>query len=198
MKRFGWVAVFVVACGGGDSSDTPDGPGPSDGPESDGPQADGPAGTFAITSPAFTEGQTIPDEHTCEGVNNSPQLDWVDPPVGTLGFAIVFTDTSNGLIHSVIYDIPGALTGLPADVDNDFAPADVAGAHQTTSFNGTRGYVGPCPPPQDPAHIYEFALYAVDVATLPGTTMSTNRDQAKMIIEEHDLARVTLTGMFDR
>jgi hypothetical protein len=200
MKRIAPL-LFLVACGGGSGDDAPldpDGP-VTDGPEADGPEPDGPAGTFALTSTAFAEGETIPAAITCDGLNTSPQLDWIDPPAATQSFAIVFTDTSNGLIHSIIYDIPSTLTGLPPDVEKVFAPTDVPGAHQTASFNaGVRGYNGPCPPPPDAAHIYEFALYAIDVATLPNATMQTNRDMAKALIEAHDLARVTLKGNYER
>ena len=196
MRHTSWIAalVFVVGCGGGDDAPLdPDGPPGSDGPAADGP-ADGPAGTFAITSPAFIEGAAIPSEISCEGANTSPQLDWVAAPAGTLSFAIVFTDKTNNLIHSVIYDIPANLAGLPADVEKVFAPTDVAGAHQTASYDPqVRGYNGPCP---GNTHTYEFKLYALDAATLPGATMQTSRAQAKLSIEMHDLASATLSGMF--
>ena len=196
MRRFAWLAVFVIACGGGDSSETPDGPGPSDGPESDGPDPDGPAGVFAITSPLYADGGAIPVEITCDGA--SPQLDWVNAPVGTMSFAVVFTDMSinNGFLHSVIYDIPASLDGLPADVEKVFAPTDVTGAHQTRNFRGGTnfGYAGPCP---QTAHVYEFKLYALDVSALPGATMNTTMAQAKITIEDHDPASATLTGTYD-
>jgi len=160
-----------------------------------------PASTFTLTSPTITEGMTIPVVHTCDGANTSPALTWTNPPVGTMSFAIVFTDKTNGLIHSVIYDIPATLTGLPADVDKVYAPPDVAGAHQTTAYpqqNPPRGYLGPCPPLADPAHTYEFMLYAINAATLPGTTMATTRAQARTAILANDLGMVALTGTVDR
>jgi Raf kinase inhibitor-like YbhB/YbcL family protein len=199
MKRLGLLAILLAACGGGDSPAKPDGPA-SDGPAADSPQdPDGPAAAFAITSTAFAEGQPIPDTHGCDQDNNSPQLDWVNPPANTQSFAIVFTDKTNGLIHSIIFDIPANLTGLPADVDNAFEPPDVPGAKQTASYQAQlRGYNGPCPGPADPAHTYEFALYALDVAVLPNLGMQTSRAQAKTAIEAHDLAQTTLTGTFER
>jgi Raf kinase inhibitor-like YbhB/YbcL family protein len=198
VKRLSLLSCVVLAigCGGGDSSETPDGPG-SDGPASDGPADTAPA-VFTLTSPAFVQDGAIPEEISCNGADTSPQLDWVGAPVGTLSFAIVFTDLTINpdFIHSVIYDIPANLTGLPADVDNDFAPADVPGAHQTRNFRGGNnfGYAGPCP---GNAHEYEFRLYALDVAILPGATMSTDRATAKTLIEEHDLESTALSGTYD-
>jgi Raf kinase inhibitor-like YbhB/YbcL family protein len=151
---------------------------------------------FAITSTAFTEGSAIPEEISCNGADTSPQLDWVGAPAGTLSFAVVLIDlTFNNFIHSVIYDIPASLTGLPADVDKDFAPADVPSAHQTKNFRGGSnfGYAGPCP---GSAHQYVFRLYALDVAVLPGATMTTDRATAKTLIEEHDLESTALSGTY--
>ncbi len=201
MRHLGLVLlVLAVGCGGKDGgTPDPDGPGGSDGPGGgDGPAADGPAGAFALTSPAFTEGTAIPQEITCDGNDTSPQLDWTGVPAGTMSFAVVLTDTTivNGFLHSVIYDIPANLIGLPADVEKVFDPTDVTGAHQTRNFRGGTnfGYAGPCP---QNTHTYEFKLYALDVATLPGATVNTSMAQAKAAIEMHDIEATTLSGAYD-
>ena len=57
-----------------------------------------------------------------------------------------------------------------------------------------RGYLGPCPPV---LHTYEFAVHALDVATLPGAMMNTNRAQAIAIIDMHRIGMpALLTGMY--
>jgi len=194
MQRLGWFSalVFVVGCGGGDTPNNPDGP-VTDGPAPDTQSPDGPASAFAITSPLYVDGAAIPSAITCDGANTSPQLEWVNAPAGTLSFAIVFTDTTNSLIHSVIYDIPGNLSGLPADVEKVFAPSDVPGARQTRAFSNNFGYAGPCP---GQTHTYEFRIYALGVATLPDATMQTSRAQAKTAIEANDLADTALTATY--
>ena len=45
-------------------------------------------------------------------------------------------------------------------------------------------------------HTYEFALYAIDTATLPGATIATTRAQAVTLIQLHDLATANLTGTY--
>lgn len=160
---------------------------------------DAPSAAFTLTSPTITMGMPIPVVHTCDGANTSPALTWTNPPAGTMSFAIVFTDKSNGLIHSVIYDIPATLTGLPADVDQVYAPPDVPGAHQTLGYNNTtRGYLGPCPPPADAPHTYELMLYAINATTLPGSAMNTSRAAALTAIQANDLGMLALTGTADR
>jgi len=195
MRNFACAFALVVAgCGGGDGNPATDGPPSSDGPGGGDAPTDTPPTAFALTSPAYSEGGTIPVDQTCNGANTSPQLDWVGGPAGTMSFAVVLTDKSNNLIHAVIYDIPSTNTGLPADVDKVFAPADVPGAHQTTSYDpSVRGYNGPCPPS---THTYEMKLFALDVAALPGATMQTTRAQAVVLIDQHDLAAATLTATY--
>jgi Raf kinase inhibitor-like YbhB/YbcL family protein len=155
---------------------------------------DGASGTFTLTSTALAEGASFNAANTCNGANTSPPLKWTNGPTGTQSYAIVFTDKSNNLVHSVIYDIPGNRFELPANVQKAYEPNNVTAAKQTTAYdNNTRGYLGPCPPNE---HTYEFALYAIDVAQLPGVTMATTRAQIVPIIQAHDLATATLTGKY--
>lgn len=106
----------------------------------------------------------------------------------------MFTDKTNGLVHSVIYDIPSTRADLPANVAKTYQPANVPGAKQTTAYdNTTRGYLGPCPPNE---HTYELALHALDVAALPGVTMGTTRAQIVPIIAAHDVGVARLTGKY--
>jgi Raf kinase inhibitor-like YbhB/YbcL family protein len=181
MKRI-LLGLILVGCGGGSS----------------GPQTDAAVGGAAlvVTSTAFTEGGAIPVTHTCKDVNTSPSLAWTGAPSGTQSFAVVLTDLSltPHLVHWVIYDIPAAATGLPAIVENAYAPANVAGAHQAVSVHAPIvGYYGPCPPNQ---HDYEFAAHALDVATLPGATAQTSRTDALTTIMAHKLGSGTLTGTY--
>ena len=114
-------------------------------------------------------------------------------------FAVVLTDKSNNLVHWVIYDIPASAAGLPASVEKVYAPTNVAGAHQTASYQAsTRGYLGPCPPMNGGAHTYEFAVFGLDVAALPGASMTTTRPQAVTLIDQHKTATAKLTGMYMR
>jgi Raf kinase inhibitor-like YbhB/YbcL family protein len=153
-------------------------------------------GTIAVTSTAFIEGGEIPVVHTCKDANTSPALSWTGAPSGTQSFAVVLTDLSltPHLVHWVIYDIPAGSAGLPGSVENAYAPANVAGAHQAVSVHAPIvGYYGPCPPSK---HTYELAAYALDVATLPGATDQTSRADALTSILSHKLGNGTLTGTY--
>ena len=169
----------------------------SDSPRTiDGGGTDAPPGTMTLTSTAFADGGAIPVDNTCKGANTSPALSWTGAPSTTRSFALVLTDLSLAppLVHWVIYDIPPTATGLPAGVEQIYAPGNVSGAHQTVSVNAPSiGYYGPCPPT---AHIYQFAIYALDVAPLPGASASTTRPMAVGEIQTHRLDSGAMTAAF--
>lgn len=150
---------------------------------------------FALTSPSLTEGGSYAKDNTCTGANVSPALAWTPGPSATKSYALVMTDKSIDLVHWVLFDVPASASSLPADIDKSFAPADVPGAKQTSSYDKTRGYRGPCPPEK---HTYELALYALDVATLPGASEATTRAEAVSLIQQHDLAVAKLTATYEK
>ncbi|MBL9015468.1 MAG: YbhB/YbcL family Raf kinase inhibitor-like protein [Myxococcales bacterium] len=194
------LVLSASACGddggtGNPSVDAPTGGGSADAAIDSAPPDTPMGGTFAITSPTITEGGAIPLTHVCAnrgGMNQSPQLVFANPPAGTMSYAVVLTDLSNGLVHSAIYDIPSSATGLPADVDKVYAPPDVPGAHQTLAYNNMRGYAGPCP---STAHMYQFKIYALSTATLPNAMMNTTKDQV-VTAAATNLGTATLTATF--
>jgi Raf kinase inhibitor-like YbhB/YbcL family protein len=142
------------------------------------------------------EGAAFPAIYTCAGQNISPPLGWTGAPAGAKSYAIVLTDTTIQLIHWVLWDIPAAVAATPEGVETKAAPADPAGAIQAKSYdNSTFGYLGPCP--SGKLHTYQFALHALDTATLPGVTSASTRAQVEAAILPHSLGKVTLTGTSD-
>jgi phosphatidylethanolamine-binding protein (PEBP) family uncharacterized protein len=55
------------------------------------------------------------------------------------------------------------------------------------------GYQGPCPQGAG-TQSYLFAVYALDVATLPGVTTASSAMAAMNAVKMHQLARATLSG----
>lgn len=153
------------------------------------------AAPFALTSSALAEGATFPVDNTCTGTNVSPPLAWGAGPAGTKSYAIVLNDTSIDFLHAIIYDIPESVTALPANVQQVYAPTTPAGAHQTKNYKGAFGYAGPCP---GTLHVYEFVLYALDVAALPGVTQNVALADAETAIKAHSLGTTKLTGKYKK
>src|SRR5258706_9829914 len=73
---------------------------------------------FKLTSTAFKEGQPIPRQQTCDGVNVSPALEWSGAPQAKT-FAIICDDPdapSGTWVHWVLYSLPGDRIGLVENV----------------------------------------------------------------------------------
>ncbi len=149
-----------------------------------------------LKSPAFEHGGTIPTIHSGDGENVSPELNWSDPPDGTVSFALVCEDPdapSGTFIHWVIYNIPGTARTLATGVSDSLELTD--GTRQGRNDFKSIGYLGPYPPPGKP-HRYFFVLYALDtmLELAPGAT----RSDLEGAMEDHILAEGRLMGKYSR
>jgi Raf kinase inhibitor-like YbhB/YbcL family protein len=159
---------------------------------------DGAAG-IVVTSPGFAEGQSIPAVYTCAGADTSPEIDWTAGPSAALSYAVVVSDlTATANIHWVVWDLPPGTRSLPAMLPGDPTLTSPVSAMQvdlrTNPEAGTtmNGYFGPCP--RGALHSYEFAVHAMDVATLPGVTTTSRSADVKTVVLAHSLAHGTLDG----
>lgn len=149
-----------------------------------------------LTTPAFKPGGDIPAQHTCDGSDRSPALNWNAPPEGTQSFALLLEDPDaprGTWVHWVLYDLPPTERELPAGVPPERTLP--SGARQGRNDFGGTGYGGPCPPP-GPAHRYYFRLYALDKKLeLPA---GSTRAQADRSMRGHILADAELMGRYQR
>jgi Raf kinase inhibitor-like YbhB/YbcL family protein len=147
---------------------------------------------FALFSDAFLEGEGIPPIHHVSGGNESPPLNWVGTPAGTMSLAIFFYDISIDFEHSAIWNIPADVTELPQDVDQVALPPDVPGAVQCRSWIDEFGYGGP----GSAANFYEFTIYAIDVEQIPEAEIDEESDleDVRAAFMAHAIASTTLTG----
>jgi phosphatidylethanolamine-binding protein (PEBP) family uncharacterized protein len=148
----------------------------------------GGGGAFTITTPAFVNMPgcgpggmaamcaTIPNEHTglSGSMNISPAMSWTGVPAGTMSFAIVHQDLSNGMAHWVIWNIPGTATSLMENIPKMPMPGVPAANTQQASFGQNEGYAGSgaC------GNVYEFVIYALSVPTF-SPTMATNQGNVR-------------------
>ncbi len=152
--------------------------------------------SFELTSPAFENGDTIPEKYTGDGGDLSPPLRWTDPPEGTQSFALISDDPDAPVgtwVHWVIYGIPRTERELSEGV-RDAKTLD-NGARQGKNSWPKIGYGGPAPPPGKP-HRYYFKLYALDteLALGPGAT----KEALLRAMEGHILAEAELLGKYGR
>ena len=148
-----------------------------------------------LTSPAFHDGEEIPQKYTCEGANISPPLAWTDVPPGTRSLALVVDDPdapdpeapTTTWVHWVIFDLPPKRKNLHENLG--------ALAHGHVGLNDWKraAWGGPCPPIG--RHRYFFKLYALDrVLELSRPTKA----ELERAMAGHVLAEATLIGTYKK
>lgn len=155
-----------------------------------------PAMNISITSTAFTQGQPIPDQYTCDGPDVSPPLTWTDAPTGTKSFALIADDPDAPMgtwVHWVIYNLPAATRSLAENTPQ--SPDLPDGAEQGVNDFGKTGYGGPCPPRGKPHH-YHFKIYALD--TLLNLKSGATKKELLKAMNDHVLGEGQLIGTFQR
>lgn len=148
-----------------------------------------------LTSTAFTHHGKIPARYTGEGIDVSPPLAWTGVPEGTQSFGVICHDPdaplvktgAYGFVHWVLYNLPGAATGLEEGSGE--------GTLGITDF-GKTAYGGPMPPEGHGTHHYFFWVLALDRALdlAPGLTLGQFLEQA----EPHVLGMNRLVGTYRR
>ncbi len=150
---------------------------------------------ITLSSAAFKDGQPIPRQYTCDGVNVSPPLEWTGVPKTAKTIAIIADDPdapSGTWVHWVLYNLPAENIGL---VEN-LPPTEnlKAGGFQGKSDFGKIGYGGPCPP--SGTHRYFFKIYALDIE-LPLKAGAT-KAELETAMQGHTLAQGQLMGTYSR
>lgn len=144
-----------------------------------------------ISSPAFQNGETIPQKYGRDFENINPPLRFEDVPEGAASLVLTMDDPdvpeAVGIPvwdHWVVFNIPPNIRGIP----EHWSVEGVRG-------KGTRGeleYGGPRPP--DKEHRYFFTLYAIDaILDLPEGATKAECIDAML---GHVLEKAELMGRF--
>ncbi len=152
--------------------------------------------SIQVSSPAFHEGATIPQQYTADGKDVSPPLHWSSGPEGTQTYALVCEDPDaprGTWTHWVLFNLPADKHELQEGIVHDRELA--GGARQGKNDFGKIGYGGPSPPRGKP-HRYFFKVYALEAPLdLPA---GATREQLLAAIKGHALAEGHLMGHYGR
>ena len=177
------VAVAVASCGSNS--------GATNQMNGEAPVENATIAKLTLGSDAFSEGQPIPLEFTCDGANRTPTIHWSDTPSGTKSFALVIDDPdapSGTFRHWGVFDIPastrsiGGTQHIGTEVSNDF---------------GKLGYGGPCPPKGHGPHHYHFKLFALGIGKL-GLSADAKVVDVENAARQHAIAEGELIGTYER
>lgn len=143
-----------------------------------------------LRSPKFRNGNPIPPQYTCDGINISPPLNFIDVPKESASLALIVEDPDapNGTwVHWLIWNIPPHLTSI----DEHFVMKGTV--EGVTSF-GRSGWGGPCPP--EGVHRYFFKLYALDsMLQIPN---SSGVIVLKKAMDGHIIKKAELMGTYTK
>ncbi len=128
---------------------------------------------ISVKSPAFNNGERIPDKYTCVGPDVSPPLVIEGIPKDTVELAIVMYDPDAPIgvfYHWLIYSMPRDVSELPENIPKE--ETTEYGVQGRNDF-GRIGYNGPCPPRGHGTHRYYFLVYALnsEIGLAPGVSV---------------------------
>lgn len=157
--------------------------------------------SFRLYSTDFSEGEKIPAQNTCEGNEQSPEMEWDNVPEGTQSFALIMEDPEAPYgvgIHWVVYDLKADRRRLKGGAGNEFGYArPLHTLTQGLTDFGNNRYGGPCPPKRSGYHNYVFTLYALDIPTL-GLKDGASKKAVLEAMEGHIIKEARLTGIHRR
>ncbi len=146
-----------------------------------------------VTSPAFRQGEEIPQKYTCNGDGVSPPVEWEVLSNNVRSFVLISEDPDAPMgtfTHWVVYDLPPNIRALPERVPND-DELPTGGVHGINSLHKI-GYMGPCPP--SGRHRYFFRVFALDerLDLKPGA----GKDKVLRAMQGHILGEGELMGTY--
>ena len=156
--------------------------------------------TLTLTSQAFRQNGEIPAQHTCQGADVSPPLEWSGVPANTKSLALIVDDPDAPDPGRAENDL-GTLGALqhPAD-DNSAAgwrccaQALPGGTLEGVNDFKRAAYGGPCPPVG--RHRYFHKLYALD--TVLPDLKGPSKAALEKAMQGHVLAHAELIGTYQR
>ena len=152
--------------------------------------------TMTLISPAFADGELIPEKHTRLGENLMPALKWTGAPGGVKSFALIVEDPDapRGVFrHCGVFNIPSDWSELPQS--SDTAPG--GGPSFCRNDFGNSRYDGPEPPKGHGPHRYRFCLAALEVPSLAVPAVA-GIEAMWIMAQKHVLSQATLTGTYEQ
>lgn len=168
-------------------------PAPTPTVESENPAVGGVAqmGDLELTSPAFEDGERIPEKYGRDEADVNPPLSISGVPDESETFVLIMDDpdavepAGQVWLHWLVWNIPASMTEIP----EGWEPTEVVVG--TNDF-GERAYGGPAPP--DREHAYRFKLYALET-TLDPPAMASKREVGEAM-QSGRVAQTQLEGTY--
>jgi len=144
-----------------------------------------------LRSPAFDDGERIPEEHGYSAANTNPPLEIENVPSDASSLLLIVDDPDAeepaGKVwdHWLVWNIPPNVGEIPAGWEPDEAT-------EGQNDFGEVGWGGPSPP--DREHTYRFLLYALD--TTLDLSPAADKDDVYDAASGHVVEKAQLNGTY--
>jgi Raf kinase inhibitor-like YbhB/YbcL family protein len=144
-----------------------------------------------LSSPTFSDGESIPNKHGYERENTNPPLEIGEIPDDAVSLALVLDDPDAQEPAGKIWDhwVVWNIAPDTSRIEEDSTPA---GATEGRNDFDETGYGGPKPPDQE--HTYHFRLYALD--TELDLDAGTSKEDLREALETHIIDETELRGTY--
>jgi Raf kinase inhibitor-like YbhB/YbcL family protein len=159
---------------------------------------------MTLSTTAWADGGIVPAKYSQAGRDVSPPLTWGAPPETASSFVLLVHDldaiNNTGVtspLHWLVWNIPGALRGLPEGVPGQ---SELPDGTRQISQSGPY-YRGPAAPATGPVHHYAFELYAIEgTIDVPAVGASPAETRAAVFaaMSGRIRAKATLVGVYKR
>lgn len=149
-----------------------------------------------VSSSAFANGAMMPQKYSEYADGVSPPLSW-GAVAGARSYAVIAEDPdapNKPFVHWLAWNIPPMVTMLPEGVQEQPRLTEPEGVLQGKTTRGSVGYMGPKPPPGDPAHRYHFQVFALD--TMLDVPFGADRDQLLAAMKGHVIGKGEVMGKY--
>lgn len=155
-----------------------------------------PQGGLELTSPAFDEGEVMPDRFGFANENASPPLEVSGIPEGTDSLVLIMDDPEAEPVaghvwdHWIVFDINPDTTEIPKNWD-----AEADGATEGYNDYVQQGWGGPSPPEGE--HDYYFKIFALEGKIDAPAPIRKARIGSTIAMECEILAQDQLVARYD-
>jgi Raf kinase inhibitor-like YbhB/YbcL family protein len=147
---------------------------------------------LTLSSPAFDDGERIPERHSRDAADIAPPLSVRGVPDGAESLALVLDDPDAVEPAGTVWDHWLVWNISPdASIPEGWDPT-ADGATEGTNDFGETGYGGPAPP--DREHTYRFRLFALD--TTPDLPPTADKADLEDAMSGHVLDEARLEGTY--
>jgi Raf kinase inhibitor-like YbhB/YbcL family protein len=156
---------------------------------------------MTLSSPAFSDGGTLPDRFTQDGESLFPPLYWDHIPPAAKSLVLIVEDADapfpRPLVHALLHSIPPGLSGIPeGGVAIRQVRQSPLGFKAGRNSVARAGWMAPSPIPGHGPHRYAFQLLAVD--TMPSFSSPPGRGALLRALRPNLIAATRLTGVYQR